>query len=233
MEYNTSDKLGIALACMAGVMAIILFLVEKTPLTIVCLLLLMASLLVFPILHFAKRIPWRIGIFIVCGFCTLSFGWLVWPHEHPAASNRILPDRTFTAPSNPFYDFKISKSALMASIKVDTKYAMEYKDDLNFMIILRAVDDSVDALNDARLMKSEPFAITGEVRTIQINLTKEFFDRTEGASRTLSKGNLQLYVALIPKSVRPNEIVTIRDITRLGGKQVKFDHGLEEPANPY
>ncbi len=121
----------------------------------------------------------------------------------------------------------------MASIKVDTKYAMEYKNDLNYMIILRAVDDSVDSLDDARLAKSEPFTITGEARTIQINLTKEFFDRTEAASRTLSKGNLQLYVALIPKNVRPDQIVTIRDITRLGGKQVQIDHGLQEKANPY
>jgi hypothetical protein len=150
-----------------------------------------------------------------------------------ANTDNTLPDFTFTASSSPFYDFKISKQALMASIKVDTKYALVYKNNLNFIIILRAVDDSVDAMNDARLMKSEPFEITGEVRTIQVNLTKESFDRSEAASKTLSQGNLAVYVALIPKNVRPEQIVTIRDIRRLGGKQVQVNQGLQEKANPY
>jgi hypothetical protein len=239
MAYNISDRLGIALACLAGVMAIILFLIEKTPTTILCLLSLMVTLLVYPVLHFVKNIRWRTVVFILCGLATLLFGWSVWPHKYLIADasktdgGKALPDTTIVTSSSPFYDFQISKVALMASIKVDTKYALQYKDDLNFIIILRAVDDSVDALDDARLMKSEPFAITGEERTIQINLTKEFFERTEAASRTLSKGNMQLYVALVPKSVRPNQIVTIRDITRLGGKQVQIDHGLAENANPY
>jgi hypothetical protein len=176
MAYSPSDRLGISLACLAGVMAIILFLVEKTPLTIVCLLLLMLGLLVYPIVHFAKQGAWRAGAFAVCGIGILLLGWSVWPHTHSISTDgrKPLPDITMTTSSSPFYDFKISKVALMASIKVDTKYAAQYKDDLNFILILRAVDDSVDALDDARLAKSEPFAITGEVRTIQVNLTKEF-----------------------------------------------------------
>jgi len=79
MVYNTSDKLGIALACLAGVMAIALFLVEKTPATIVSLLLLMLALLVYPILHFAKRVAWRVVAFIGFGLVTLLFAWHVWP----------------------------------------------------------------------------------------------------------------------------------------------------------
>jgi len=56
MEYNTSDKLGIALACLRASWPIILFLVEKTPLTVILLLSLMVALAIYPILHFAKRI---------------------------------------------------------------------------------------------------------------------------------------------------------------------------------
>jgi hypothetical protein len=42
-KYTTSDKLGIALACLAGVMAIILSLVERTPWTVAGLLVAMAA----------------------------------------------------------------------------------------------------------------------------------------------------------------------------------------------
>jgi len=87
MEYNTSDKLGIALACLAGVMAIILFLVEKTPLTVILLLSLMVALAIYPILHFAKRIGVRIAAFSLFLIGTLLLGWSVMPHGHSISVN--------------------------------------------------------------------------------------------------------------------------------------------------
>lgn len=87
MEYNTSDKLAIALACLAGVLAIILFLIEKTPATVLFLLLSMFALCVYPILHFAKRVVWRGLAFVGFGIGTLLFGWYVWPLNHPIASS--------------------------------------------------------------------------------------------------------------------------------------------------
>jgi hypothetical protein len=79
--------LAITLACLAGVMAIILFLIEKTPRTIICLLLAMIGLLVYPVLHFFKsRISRAIG-FAGCTLGTLLFGWSVWPHNHSISAN--------------------------------------------------------------------------------------------------------------------------------------------------
>ena len=77
--YNNSDKLAIALACLAGVMAIVLFLVEKTPFTVVGLLLLMVTLSVYPILHFVRRTNFRTAILACVTIGTLVFGWYVWP----------------------------------------------------------------------------------------------------------------------------------------------------------
>ena len=56
-RYDTSDLHAIAFASLAGVMAIILFLVEKTPLTVVRLLVVMVVPSIYPILHFAESKP--------------------------------------------------------------------------------------------------------------------------------------------------------------------------------
>jgi hypothetical protein len=73
-EYTTSDKLGVVLFCLAGVMAIILFLVEKTPYTVASLLLLMVGLLIYPALHFFKRKGLRTAIFSTMAIGTAVFG---------------------------------------------------------------------------------------------------------------------------------------------------------------
>jgi hypothetical protein len=78
-KYTNSDRLGIALTCLAGAMAIILSLVEKTPFTVIGLLLLVVALLVYPVLHFAKRSMIRVGLLICAALVTAVFGWGVWP----------------------------------------------------------------------------------------------------------------------------------------------------------
>ena len=82
MGYSTGDKLAIALACLAGVMAIILFLLEKTPVTMILLLSLMDALAVYPILHFVKGIGGRIAVFTLFIIGTLLFGWRAMPRSH-------------------------------------------------------------------------------------------------------------------------------------------------------
>ncbi|HYL62863.1 MAG TPA: hypothetical protein VE077_09595 [Candidatus Methylomirabilis sp.] len=68
-------------------MAIGLFLAEKTPLTVIFLLLLMLALSVYPILHFAKGIGARTGAFSLFAIGTLLFGWYAWPHNHSISAN--------------------------------------------------------------------------------------------------------------------------------------------------
>jgi hypothetical protein len=139
---------------------------------------------------------------------------------------------SMTLPSSPVFDFQISKALLRASVKIDTKYMLRYRDNFYIMIILRVLDNSVEALDDARLSKSATFEITGDVRAIEMPLTEVFFDRAERAGR-LGNGNIGLNLVLIPKNISPDQIVTMRDVTRLGGMQTTIDHGLQEKADPY
>jgi hypothetical protein len=83
-EKNSySDKLAIALTCGASVMAIALFLVEKTPVSTVVLLVLMLALSIYPILDFSKSKTKRIICLIVALVGTVALGWAVWPKAKP------------------------------------------------------------------------------------------------------------------------------------------------------
>jgi hypothetical protein len=88
-KYSTSDKLGIALACLGGIVAIVLYLIEKTPVTVVALLTLMAILFIYPIFHFFKSEASRMAALALALIGIVIFGWFSWPanpHE-PAAGN--------------------------------------------------------------------------------------------------------------------------------------------------
>lgn len=101
--YSTSDRLAIALACLAGVMAIILFLVEKTPFTVVGLLVLMVALFAYPVLHFVPRINFRVALLACMLIGTIAFGWYVWPKSKlpsdQAGSKSTSPESAATANS--------------------------------------------------------------------------------------------------------------------------------------
>jgi hypothetical protein len=82
-RYSGSDKLAIALACLAGAMAIVLFLIEKTPATISVLLGLMVLLLIYPLLHFFNGKIGRFVMFVVVLLVAVALGWGVWPKKKP------------------------------------------------------------------------------------------------------------------------------------------------------
>lgn len=78
-RYTTSDKLAIALACLAGIMAIVLFLVEKTPGIVVTLLTLLVALSVYPVIHFVRSILIRTCLLLCVIGVVLILGWREWP----------------------------------------------------------------------------------------------------------------------------------------------------------
>jgi hypothetical protein len=78
-KYTDSDKLAIALACLAGIMAIVLSLVEKTIFSVIGLLALMFGLCIYPIVHFVKATSARIELVAIALLGISAFGWTVWP----------------------------------------------------------------------------------------------------------------------------------------------------------
>jgi hypothetical protein len=107
------------------------------------------------------------------------------------------------------------------SFTLDMSQLLPFAKDYLFIIIARVEDNSVEALTDTRIEKSQAFTITNEVRTIQINLSDEFAIRAEAAARKSRQVSIQYYFAVIPKDVQPEQIHTITDITSLGGSQMK------------
>ena len=85
-RYSNSDKLAFVLACLAGIMAIILTLVDKTPLTVSSLLGLIVILSIYPIWHcFKSKIARTLSVLVVIAV-TILFGWNVWPRNVDASS---------------------------------------------------------------------------------------------------------------------------------------------------
>ena len=78
-QLSNSDRLAIALACLAGAMAIALFLTDKTPTSVLVLLGFMLALLVFPVIRFCRGTRARVALLVVVLIGTLLFGWGVWP----------------------------------------------------------------------------------------------------------------------------------------------------------
>jgi hypothetical protein len=78
-DITPSDRLAIALTCLAGIMAIILFFVEKTRWSIFMLLTLMVLLAIYPVLHFIKRRGLQATTLILVLVGTLLFGYNLWP----------------------------------------------------------------------------------------------------------------------------------------------------------
>jgi hypothetical protein len=86
-RWSWSDKLAIALACAGAAMALVLFLVEKTPLTVGIVVACIAGLLIYPILHLVSSTGARIVVIEAMLVLVCLFGWSVWPKKNQIAQN--------------------------------------------------------------------------------------------------------------------------------------------------
>src|SRR5277367_3169028 len=82
-HWGLSDKLAIALACLSVAVALILFWMDRTPLSAGISILSIAALMVYPIIHFAPSGKARIVALIVMFGVVGVFGWKIWPKPTP------------------------------------------------------------------------------------------------------------------------------------------------------
>lgn len=94
-----SDKLAIALACAGGAMALILYLVEKTPMTVGVMVFFLFVLLIYPIVHFARNVKVRAFCLIAMALIVSGFGWSVWPKKVNPTEQNTPP--TISQPQKP------------------------------------------------------------------------------------------------------------------------------------
>lgn len=98
-KWTWSDKLAIALTCIGAAMALILFVLEKTPLTIAVIIACVAALLIYPILHFVPSRKYRILFILVMIVAVCLFGWCVWPKRPQISPIVPPPARTVAIPT--------------------------------------------------------------------------------------------------------------------------------------
>jgi hypothetical protein len=100
LQWSWSDRLAIALACLAGVMALILFWIDKTPLAAGISIAAMAALLVYPVLHFLSSKRMRVSAFVVLAVLLAIFGWMIWPKRSIATSPPLGQPQSLQQPPN-------------------------------------------------------------------------------------------------------------------------------------
>ncbi len=104
-KWSLGDGLAVALACLSGVMALVLVWMEKTPVWAGMTIGGMAVLMIYPVLHFIR--PWMIRIpalIAIWGIIAL-FGWKIWPRPVTPLTQPVVknvpasPQPTITVPA--------------------------------------------------------------------------------------------------------------------------------------
>src|SRR6266849_142674 len=108
------DKLAVVLACLAGIMAIILWLIERTPATVVWWLVVMVGLAVYPILHFLRRVGFRLIAMVGMIGITVLLGLYAWPRK----DTTVPPGASTTPPqaTSPFITIGITPAVFPISV---------------------------------------------------------------------------------------------------------------------
>ena len=189
------DKLAISLLCISLIVSVVLFLVEKTPLTVVSLLLLIVALAIYPIWHFCRANWVRLTVFVIVIAGTFALGRHEWPRATIAHSDALVEWRLIPPTSY---------------VKVDTS-KISAPPDYRVMLICRASNPHVDAFQDTVIDKSNTFAINGQMQDIGV-------DNSAGTVARLNPdGEMEAYIAVIPPSINPAQISRLADVKSLGG----------------
>ena len=99
---STGDQLAIVLFCVGAALALILFLVEKTPTSVTVILIGIAGFMVYPIFHFFRGPLARTFGVLVLLLSIGGFGKSVWPRETTSASTgQLVPNTPLKIPEKP------------------------------------------------------------------------------------------------------------------------------------
>jgi hypothetical protein len=114
-----------------------------------------------------------------------------------------------------------TKQGRWVTMTLDTSALKHFAQDFSLMIIVRVADNSIETLTDTGIAKSALFTITGEIRTVQVNMSEDFIARSDAVSRNHNEMSLQFFIVLIPQRIRAEQILTINDVTAVGGQQLQ------------
>jgi hypothetical protein len=79
--WSFSDRLAFALFCLASVLAIVLYWIDKTPTAAGASIALIGMLVIYPLLHFVQKLLLRIIVFVFIALLIAGFGMKIWPSK--------------------------------------------------------------------------------------------------------------------------------------------------------
>jgi len=100
----------------------------------------------------------------------------------------------------------------LAYVVVDAKELMPVANEYRLMVIARPKDDTIDAKEDTVIDKSSLFEITASSKKLQLRMSKETMTRMSPI------GNLQLWVLIVPHTIKLDEVHKINDAIKMGAK---------------
>ena len=100
----------------------------------------------------------------------------------------------------------------LAHVTVDAKEFAALANEKRLMVIARPKDDTIDAKEDTMIDKSSLFEITTSPKKLQLRMSNEVMTR-------ISPGKfLQLWVLIVPHTIKLDEVRKINDAIKMGGK---------------
>lgn len=175
--------------------------------------------------HLCKRIPYRALSYWIAGiFCVLVAGilwglnlWLSPPRGdtkmHPPHSldTRTSGSATVTAPEGGWME---SWESIGTNLRVvaRTSTLLPYRLHLHLILVIRVEDDLVDEMGDMKIEKSAPYSISEDRLAMEMPMSQAFMARAYPGKT----GRISL--VLLPNPVVPDQINSLGDVERLGGK---------------
>jgi hypothetical protein len=101
---------------------------------------------------------------------------------------------------------------------VNSRSLLKYKDHFKMMLIVRVPYPDIDNMTDTAMEKSALYTITGGWTQLAITSIRQLrFRVSQGATGTISP-TVHFLLVIIPNDIAPEQIRTLSDVARVGGK---------------
>jgi hypothetical protein len=165
---------------------------------------------IFPFLNLSTRFKSVVASVVVVAFAILSWKPVLKAyregHPHSDQSTVELPIQLVSWGTNP--------PGLAYGI-VDAKQLLPYRDKYRLMLVIRAVDHSIDPLDDVNIMKSSIFEISDKNVEIDISMSQAFLRHMMALNPNYAR--IDYWPCVLPKGLHTQEMGTLLDISKNGG----------------
>jgi hypothetical protein len=103
---------------------------------------------------------------------------------------------------------------------VNSRKLWDYKEKFKMMLVIEIPYSNVDRITDTAIDKSTAFTITGDAVNVAALLTSPTHLRPPNNNPSQISVMVEFNLVLIPNDLRPEQITSLADVQRLGGKIV-------------